>query len=373
MHKHIFWAPCVVHTLNLIFKDFAVKFPWMLDTYKTGKAIVKFFQNHCHCLAMFRTNSRLDLLKVKKTRFASHYILLQRLITCREALATTVVTRQWKDWINTCTNDVKHQARVIVLTINDDSFWMEAENIIAITEPIYSVLRFSDGEGPKMGEIYERMDCMVGEIKDIMTKDDNPHKDDFVEVESIVMRRWEKMNLPLHCLAYALCPKFYHQQYLNTPAPGGTIRQAPNTDKEVMTNVLEAFSKIADSPREQQVLREQFNAFIMKKGMFALPPVQLDAFTMEPIEWWVSYGSETPDLAEVAKKVLSQPISSSSAERIWSTFSHIHNTKRNRMNTTTADKLVFIHSNLRLLSRSTDGYKHGAHAKWDIDPEDSSI
>jgi hypothetical protein len=63
-----------------------------------------------------------------------------------------------------------------------------------------------------------------------------------------------------------------------------------------MTNVLAAFATIADSSREQQVFREQFNAFIMKKVMFALPPVQLDAFTMNPIEWWVSYGSETPDL-----------------------------------------------------------------------------
>jgi len=181
------------------------------------------------------------------------------------------------------------------------------------------------------------------------------------------------MNIPLHCLAYALCPKFYHQEYLNKPAPGGTTRQAPNKDVEVMTNVIEAFARIADSSREQQVFREQFNVFIMKKGMFALPPVQLDAFSMDPIDWWVSYGSETPELAEVAKKVLSQPISSSSAERIWSTFSHIHNAKRNRMNTSTADKLVFIHSNLRLLSRSTAGYEQGAHAKWDIDPEDSSI
>jgi hypothetical protein len=43
------------------------------------------------------------------------------------------------------------------------------------------------------------------------------------------------------------------------------------------------------------------------------------------------------------------------------------------MNTTTADKLVFIHSNLRLLSRSIEGYEKGAHAKWDIDPEDSTI
>jgi hypothetical protein len=216
------------------------------------------------------------------------------------------------------------------------------------------------------------MECMVDEIKDIMTKDDNPHKDDFVEVGSIIISRWEKMNLPLHCLAYALCPKFYHQQYLNTPAPEGTIRQAPNKDKEVMTNVLVAFARIAYSSWEK-VFWEQLNAFIMKKGMFALPPVQLDAFTMDPIEWWVSYGSETPDLAEDAKKVLSQPISSSSAERIWSTFSHIHNAKRNRMNTNTADKLVFIHSNLRLLSRSTEAYKQGTHAKWDIDPEDSSI
>jgi hypothetical protein len=146
---------------------------------------------------------------------------------------------------------------------------------------------------------------MVGEVKDIMTKDHNPHKDDFVEVGSFVMCRWEKMDLPLHFLAYALCPKFYHQQYINTLAPGGTIRQAPNIDKEVMTNVLEAFSKIVDSPREQQVLREQFNAFIIKKGMFALPPVQLDAFTMDTIEWWVSYGSKTLDLAEVAKKIIS--------------------------------------------------------------------
>jgi hypothetical protein len=95
------------------------------------------------------------------------------------------------------------------------------------------------------------MECMVDEIKDIMTKDDNPHKDNFVEVGSIIISRWEKMNLPLHCLAYALCPKFYHQQYLNTPAPEGTIRQAPNKDKEVMTNVLVAFARIAYSSWEK--------------------------------------------------------------------------------------------------------------------------
>jgi hypothetical protein len=60
--------------------------------------------------------------------------------------------------------------------------------------------------------------------------------------------------------------------------------------------------------REQQVYREQFNIFIMKKGMFALPPIQLDAFTMDLIEWWVSYGSKTPDYERLQKKFYLSPL-----------------------------------------------------------------
>ena len=40
LQKHIFSSLCVVHTLNLIFKDFSVAFPWMRDTYIKGKYIV---------------------------------------------------------------------------------------------------------------------------------------------------------------------------------------------------------------------------------------------------------------------------------------------------------------------------------------------
>lgn len=47
--------------------------------------------------------------------------------------------------------------------------------------------------------------------------------------------------------------------------------------------------------------------------------------------------------------------------------------KRNRPNSTRADKLVFIHSNIRLQSRFTASYKDGPYKKWDIDPEHTSI
>ncbi|KAL4589864.1 hypothetical protein LXL04_002775 [Taraxacum kok-saghyz] len=99
------------------------------------------------------------------------------------------------------------------------------------------------------------------------------------------------------------------------------------------------------------------------EGIYALAGTQADAVTMDAIDWWATYGAETLDLADVAKRVLSQPISSSSAERNWSTYSHIHSVKRNRLNGPRADKLVFIHSNIRLLSRFSEAYKAGPNKK----------
>ena len=109
-----------MHTLNLIFKDLAKALPWIEETYSTGKALVTFILNHQHGLAIFRANSKLDLLRVAKTRFASHYILLKRLSDCREALATTVVTKQWKDWMKH--NGSDKYAKIAVDTINSEEF-----------------------------------------------------------------------------------------------------------------------------------------------------------------------------------------------------------------------------------------------------------
>ncbi|KAM0907913.1 hypothetical protein ACQ4PT_015792 [Festuca glaucescens] len=373
VHKHIFWSPCVVHTLNLVFKDFAKKFAWMVDTYQTAKVTVKFFRNHQHFLNLFRGNSELDLLKVSKTRFASHYILLKRLMDMREALTTTVVTNKWKELVKSCDGQTRDAANAIAQNIMDEIFWDEVKVILDITKPLYMVIKFSDGEGPKAGDIYEKMDNMLGQIKEVMTKEDNPHRNDWNEVETIIIERWGKMNWSFHCLSFALSPKYYDQAYLATPAPGGGQRKAPNEDTEVIQGVMDALNRIVEDENEFALLREEFNTFIMKKGLFAIAAVQADAATMNAIDWWFNYGSQTPHLNEVAKKVLSQPISSSSAERNWSTYSFIHSVKRNPLNAKTADKLVYIHANERLKRRFSEGYNSGPHYKWDVDPDNSLL
>jgi len=50
--------------------------------------------------------------------------------------------------------------------------------------------------------------------------------------------------------------------------------------------------------------------------MYAMSAVKLHGYNMDAIYWWEAYGSETPNLAAVAVRILSQPISSSLAERI---------------------------------------------------------
>jgi len=142
-----FWSPCVVHTFNLVFKDFSNSFEWLSNTYKQGNEIVKYIINHSQALAIYRSNSKLELLKVAKTRVASHYILLKRLSVCRETLAATAVLNSWKNWVKQGDENTRKMGSLVAETIGSDTFWKEVENVAKITKPIFFLIKFADGEG----------------------------------------------------------------------------------------------------------------------------------------------------------------------------------------------------------------------------------
>ena len=81
--------------------------------------------------------------------------------------------------------------------------------------------------------------------------------------------------------------------------------------------------------------------------------------------WWTNRGQYVPLLMSLAMKLLSQPASSSCCERNWSTYSFIHSVKRSALTPKRAEDLVFVHSNLRHLSRRTDAYKRETRM-WDV-------
>ena len=50
------------------------EYEWIGELYKKGKHMIRFITNHGNAYGIFHTNSKLELLKIAKTRFASYYL-----------------------------------------------------------------------------------------------------------------------------------------------------------------------------------------------------------------------------------------------------------------------------------------------------------
>jgi len=88
--KHSVFSPCAAHCLDLLLEDIG-KLAWASCAVDKGRAAVKFITNHHKSLHIFRQHSTVEMLKPGETRFASQFIMLQRINDCRDALQETVV------------------------------------------------------------------------------------------------------------------------------------------------------------------------------------------------------------------------------------------------------------------------------------------
>ena len=64
-----------------------------------------------------------------------------------------------------------------------------------------------------------------------------------------------------------------------------------------------------------------------------------------PIQWWGLYKEQLPNMAHLAKKYLSAPLSSVESERVFSIGGNLYSLKRNRITAETGKMLMFLHYN----------------------------
>eukprot|EP01018_Ginkgo_biloba_P023290 Gb_03498 [translate_table: standard] len=93
-YDNIFWTPCVVHRLNLILKKIG-KIEWIKKITDEVKEIEMFITNHHMAQVIYRQFASLELLKVAETRFASHFIMLRRLLEVKSSLCNMVISDVW--------------------------------------------------------------------------------------------------------------------------------------------------------------------------------------------------------------------------------------------------------------------------------------
>ncbi|XP_077239733.1 uncharacterized protein LOC143880640 [Tasmannia lanceolata] len=155
---------------------------------------------------------------------------------------------------------------------------------------------------------------------------------------------------------------YYSEQWLSEDSS----RVPPHKDAEIYTERIKCFKRYFTNSEDRTRANVEFAKFSMKSGLFNDVDSINERFTIKPHEWWAIHGTCAPMLQSIALKILMQPSSSSCAERNWSTYSFMHSLKRNKITPQRAQGLVFVHSNLRLLSRQTPQYKQGETKMWDI-------
>ena len=93
-----------------------------------------------------------------------------------------------------------------------------------------------------------------------------------------------------------------------------------------------------------KAMRQWTDIYKGRNGLFS--NVFALAKDADPVLWWKTWGSgNCPGLTTVAMRVLAQPCSASSAERVWSAYGRVHTDARNRLTKPQAKKLVKVYFN----------------------------
>ncbi|KAJ1384591.1 Ribonuclease H-like superfamily [Sesbania bispinosa] len=270
-----------------------------------------------------------ELISVATTRFASTIVMLKRFRQLKQGLRVMVISDQWSSY----KEDDVGKATFVKETLLDDVWWDKVDYILAFTSPIYNVLRKTDTNASCLRLVYEMWDSMI-----------------------------EESSTPLYCSAHSLNPRYYSHEWLS----GDSNRVRPHHDLELTRERMKCFKRyFVDAEVRRQVNVEFANFTDGRDGFDDIDSLS-DRGKMDAKSWRLVHGAHAPILQKVALKLLGQPSSSSCCERNWSTYSFIHSMRRNKMAPYWAEDLVFVHSNLRLLSRNSPQYKQEETKLWDI-------
>ncbi|KAK2656745.1 hypothetical protein Ddye_009797 [Dipteronia dyeriana] len=218
----------------------------------------------------------------------------------------------------------------VVHVITDNAPVCKAAGLLVeLTTPIYEMLRMTDTDTPCLQLVYEWWDSMIEKVK-------------------IAIFRKERRQLDDKS-------RYYSQEWLEE-APD---RVAPHKDLEIAVEKNNSIERYFTNDIKRRKVNEGYAAFTSCLGHFSGHNSISDSVFMSPVNWWIVHGTSTPSLQSIALKLLQQPCSSSCCERNWSTYNFIHSLRRNKMTPQRAEDLVFVHNNLRLLSRKSPSYNEG--------------
>lgn len=330
-YPHIFVSFCMAHCLNNLLKDIS-KLEWIEPVIQTANQIVSYILNHQYLRHQYSLRASKQLLKYSDTRFAYNFLMLGRLRDQMAAVKQLFISDEFtKSPLARTTTGVACKAMS-----ENASFWDDVEMIDTLVAPIIHLLRLVDGMKPCIGKVYEAMDRMIEKLKGLVENDAK-----YEELHELCVSRWDEYASPLHAAAYVLDPEFQGRKQ--------------EEDKEVSSHWRHVLSRMVPDAERRQDIRDQLSKYRDCQGTFGLADAQEDRKRVAGSRWWDDWGIsqefKNNALQALARRILSQAVSSSCLEQLWSSLNHIASKKRNRLGVEKANDLLFVSANLRMLSK----------------------
>lgn len=140
-YPSIIFNPCWAHQINLVVGDLFKSSPVMRKVDAQMRAIANWFNTHSRPNAMMGTYQErpkpLTLIRAVQTRWTSHFVASKRLLQLAISLQTLVITQR-DEILETVGQDrkVQDQAKAVLATIRDSSFWHELGVLNRALEPL---------------------------------------------------------------------------------------------------------------------------------------------------------------------------------------------------------------------------------------------
>ena len=340
-YPHLYIQGCATHAMDLLLEDWG-KATWIQETLGKAKYLVKFVKNRQMPLAVFRKHeAKFSLLLPGQTRFASNFIMIDRLLKVKDALEQSVVDPEWRAYVTKLRDTRRDRARTFSRSVKtlvlDEHFWERCTNFREMVAPVVYTLREFDAKEPCMGKALHILRDLEKHVLALRSEPFNLDSDLADIAEDEFYARKQMITTDLHSAGALLNPYLLHDKELAD-------------DPDVITACKRVLRKLCTPETYPDVVKE-FIAFRHKNVPFhdMLDPKHQKC---SPYAWWDFEGACGKLLAPIAKRILAQTLSSSSCERNWSSYSFVHDKKRNRLLPGRANDLVYVYTNSRLLANA---------------------
>ncbi|XP_016493755.1 uncharacterized protein LOC107813063 [Nicotiana tabacum] len=135
----------------------------------------------------------------------------------------------------------------------------------------------------------------------------------YERVFEIIDKRWDdQLHQPLHAAGHILNPELFY-----------TNNENKTLDLDVWKGYHACVAKLVPDEAMQDKIGQELGVYMQADGILGLASAIRGRTKLAPVEWWMQFGYEVPNLQQFVISVQSLTCSSSGCERNWSVYEHV--------------------------------------------------